>query len=536
MKRNQYLILFSLSLIVALVVSTFQSSPGYMDAEYYFATGLQLARGEGFSEPFLWNYMDAPHGIPHPSHGYWLPMASLLAALGMVLTGNLGFSSAKIGFILFASLIPPLTAGIAYSLTGKRRSGILAGILGVFSVFYLPYLPTSDTFGLYMVLGGLCFLLPSLNRGHLGVNVLYGSIAGLMYLTRADGLIWLFVAIGMTFYSSSNRTGAGQAVQRLTNNNSRLILLGFRFTLVISGFLIIVTPWLLRNQFAFGTPLSPGGSKALWFTDYNQLFAYPSSQISFDRWLASGLMEILRVRLWALGQNVQTAIAVQGSIFLVPFILIGAWQWRRDFRVKLGLAAWLVTLLAMTLAFPFAGARGGFFHSGAALQPLLWALAAVGLDGFVGWGSRVRGWNTRHARQLYATALICFAIVLSVFIFGQRVLGWGGSGQSWDGGFEYHRSLNGALEAFGVSSQDIVMVNNTPGFYLANGLPSIVIPDGDESTLLSAAENYGATYVILESNHPQGLNDLYESPDKHPHLQLLWSDENSHIFAINSQP
>ena len=116
------------------------------------------------------------------------------------------------------------------------------------------------------------------------------------------------------------------------------------------------------------------------------------------------------------------------------------------------------------------------------------------------------------------------------------MLGWGDSGQSWDGGIEYHHSLNGALEALGVSYQDIVMVNNPPGFHIASGRPSIVIPDGDVSTLLSVAESYGASYVILESNHPQGLNGLYQSLDEYPPLQLLWSDEYSYIFAINLQP
>jgi len=505
-----------------------------MDADYYYATGVQLAKGEGFTEPFLWNYLDAPEGIPHPSHGYWLPLASLLAASGMVLTSHMGFSSAKIGFIFLAGLIPPLTAGMAYSLTRKRHTGILAGLLAAFSVYYLPYLPTTDSFGVYMLLGGSFFILPSLDVGSNAKNVLYGLVAGLMYLARADALIWLFVALGMTFYHSRKRPSSN--VQRSTLNAPRFTLPASRFAFVLIGFFTIVTPWLIRNQLAFGTPFSPGGTKALWFTGYDQLFAYPASEISFEHWWASGLVDILRVRLWALGQNLQTFIAVQGSVFLVPLILIGGWQLREEQRVTVGILAWLVTLLAMTLVFPFAGSRGGFFHSGAALQPLLWALAAVGLDGFVAWGNRVRGWQIVQARKVFSSALVGFTLLLTILIVGQRVIGWGENGQSWGDGFEYHRQLSAVLDELPISPEDTLMINNPPGFYLASGRPCIVIPDGDENTLLAAAERYGAEYVILEFNHPQGLNDLYENPEQFPALSLLWSDEYTYIFEIMTNP
>ncbi|MBM3144535.1 MAG: hypothetical protein FJ010_06090 [Chloroflexi bacterium] len=523
MSRRMMVSLFLLGIAIPGSVGAFQSAPGYMDAEYYYATSLQLAGGQGFTEPFLWNYLDDPQGLPHPSHVYWLPLTSLLAALGMSLSGNSSFVGAKIGFIVLAGLIPPLTAGIVYALTEKRYSALLAGLFGIFSVFYLPYFPTTDTFGLYMIFGGLFFLLPTSIKNDLARNMIYGIIAGLMYLTRADALLWLLVAFVMASYRN---------VIRKTFDNLRFTFHVSRFTLVLIGFFLIAVPWLIRNQLVFGTPFSPGGEKALWFTSYDQLFAYPADQVGFDQWWASGLAEIIRVRLWALGQNLQTAIAVQGSIFLVPFILAGGWHLRKDFRAQVGALAWLITLAAMTLAFPFAGARGGFFHSGAALQPLLWALAAVGLEEFLSWGSRVRGWHIGQARRVFASALVGFALALSIFVFGQRVIGWGAGGQMWGGGQETYRRLDDILLKLDISRSEIIMVNNPPGFYIASGRPAIVIPDGDEGTLLSAAQRYQAKYVILEFNHPQGLNDLYGHPDQNPALQLLWSDDDIYFFVF----
>jgi len=522
MKFRNYLFLFVSGLIVSILVSAFQPTPGYMDADYYYATGLQLAENKGFSEPFLWNYLDDPEGLPRASHAYWLPMTSLLAAFGMSLSGIFSFAGARIGFLILAGLIPPLTAGIAYSLSEKRFSAILVGLLGAVSIFYLPYIPTTDTFGLYMLFGGLFFIMPSWMQNNSARSLFYGIIAGLMYLTRADALIWLPVALVLSTYRHGSE-------KRITIHASQL-------SIVLAGFLAIVAPWLIRNQFAFGTPFSPGGTKSLWFTSYNQLFIYPASQLGFDHWWASGLAEIFRVRLSALGQNFQTAIAVQGAIFLIPFMLIGFWRLRKDFRVQIGGLTWLITFVVMTLVFPFAGARGGFFHSGAALQPFLWALVGVGLDGFVLWGNRVRGWNFGQARKVFSTAIVGFALILSCFVVRQRVLGLGEGGQSWDGSYEYYRQLDDILQDLAISVEEIIMVNNPPGFFLASQRPSIVVPDGSTETLLLASQQYQAKFVLLEGNHPPGLNDLYDHPGQNSSLRLLWSDDYTHIFEIQSTP
>ncbi|MDO9130603.1 MAG: hypothetical protein Q7U34_12130, partial [Anaerolineales bacterium] len=70
MNWRHYLLLALFGLIVSGSIAAFQSVPGYMDADYYYAGGLQLAAGRGFTEPYLWNYLDDPASLPHPSHAY----------------------------------------------------------------------------------------------------------------------------------------------------------------------------------------------------------------------------------------------------------------------------------------------------------------------------------------------------------------------------------------------------------------------------------------------------------------------------------
>ena len=200
MTRRNYIILFLLGVGVTLIVAVFQHAPGYMDADYYFAGGLRLATGHGFTEPFLWNFLDDPAGLPHPSHAYWMPLASLLAAIGMKLSGITSFYTARIGFLVLAGFLPPLTAHLSFSLTSRRDHAILPGILAAVPAFYLSYLGTTDTFGIYMFLGGLFLLMvakdncekmtPAVNLQKFannggGVPFLLGIVAGLMHLARA---------------------------------------------------------------------------------------------------------------------------------------------------------------------------------------------------------------------------------------------------------------------------------------------------------------------------------------------------------------
>ena len=62
MSKKQKFTLFFIALGVAIIVASLQPAPGYMDADYYFAGGLRLSEGFGFTEEILWNYLDDLHG------------------------------------------------------------------------------------------------------------------------------------------------------------------------------------------------------------------------------------------------------------------------------------------------------------------------------------------------------------------------------------------------------------------------------------------------------------------------------------------
>ena len=533
MKKQFYILLFFASLLTNLAVALLQPEPGYMDADYYYAGGMQLANGKGFNEPFIWNYLDNPQGIPHPSHTYWMPLASIFAAAGMSLTRSTNFLSARLFLILLASIISLITARISFSLNHNLENSLLAGILAIFSGFYFLYTSDTETFAIYMVLGGLFILvadrLIQSRQPEFRYFFILGLITGLMHLTRADGMIW-FGAAGLIaiwewlrFYRDS--------INRVTFFKGIGIL-----ACVLLGYLLLMSPWYLRNLSLYGSLFSPAGPHTLWLTNYDQMFNYPVDQLNFSNWFKNGLGLALQVRFTSLVTNLESFMAVQGEIFLLPLILIGLWRLKREWIIKLGSGLWLITLFVMSLIFPFAGERGGFFHSSAAIQPIFWAVVPSGLDGFVSLGVRLRNWNRVSAMRFLSIGVVLLGIFLTGVLVYQRVLGNDPGKIVWSSNWDQYRAVDKALYQFGATPENIVLINNPPGYFVATGRSGLVIPNGNEQTSLEVAKRYGASYLILEKDHVTGLNDLYLHPGDRPGLKFLTSVGKIYLFQILQSP
>ncbi len=519
MTFRTYLFLFIIALLFAFGIAYFQSSPGYMDADYYFVTGQQLARGEGFSEPFLWNYLDDPDGLPHPSHAYWMPLASLLSALGIRLTPGFEFASAQWIFILFSAFIPPLTASLAFSLTSRRDLALTSGVLALFSGYYAPFLTTSDTFAFYMLFGGSFFLALKIENQQMRAIAL-GILAALMHLSRADGAIWLVIAAIFLIIQA--------------RKPSNLFSFFFPVFSLFASYFLLTAPWFLRNLTAFDAILAPGGDKMLWLTGYDQIFAYPADTLTMDAWLASGWSAILDARLWALKLNLGTILGVQGGVLLLPFILVGIWHLRKDERVQVGILGWGITFFIMTLVFPFAGARGSFFHSGAALQPLWWALAPLGLDAVVNWAARRRGWRARDAQRIFRFGLVTTSLLVTGMLLWGRLI-FPSAEQAWGKDVARYESIEEILSIQG-EPESAVIVSNPPGYFLVSNRPALALPDGNALTVFEIAERYNARYLILEPEGvTAGLAPILDAHEDQDGFNFLAEVEGAQIFVVEAQ-
>jgi len=383
-----------------------------------------------------------------------------------------------------------------------------------------------------MVLGGMFFYFCGINTLNLGKwqeKLFYaglGLLAGLIHLTRVDGVLWfgiVFITILLVSFK--------QIVDR--NFRRFVVIVLSRFSMSIIGYLLVMGPWMARNYMEFGSFLSPGGMKSLWMTSYDELYAYPASILTWSHWWNSGIEEILKARSWAGWINIQSTIIVEGEILLFPLMIWGLWKKRELTQVRIAALAWLGVFTIMTLVFPFQGARGGFFHSSAPLQPILWAVTPVGLDGFISWGKRVRHWNYSQANKIFQVGMIVLVCFISVVIVSKRVIGGNISQPGWNTDFRYYVQMAEKISRVGIKPQDIVMVNNPPGFYLASGRPCIVIPVGSTELLLQVAHRYHAKYLILEANHSAGLQSLYANPGDRTGLKFLFSFQDAQIYQIS---
>jgi hypothetical protein len=541
-----WLVLFVLAGVIRLGAAWPQQQPNYMDASYSYVNALNLTAGRGFVEDFVWNYLGRPGLPPQPSHLYWLPLTSILAWLGMAI-GGASYRAAQIPFIILSAALAPLSYQIAYLITGQRRLSWLAGLLAIFSGFYFPYWTAIDNFTPFALTGSLALLTAWLGTerwkmedGRWKIDGLLSTIhyplssipypqslflflaglfTGLAHLARADGPLFLIVIV--LFYISRFRAkpplGTFQSEaspEDVSRSTSHISYLTSHISLLLLGYLLIMAPWFIRNWLAIGTPLPSAGTQSIWLTTYDDLFSY-GRELSLRTFLAQGFEPIWQGRWWALLTNLQTVLAVWGMIFLTPLVIVGAWQLRHHLLLQLAGLYALLLFLTMTLVFAFPGARGGLFHSGAALLPFIYTAALIGLDHMVEWVSaRRRRWNVAGAKQFFGLGLILLALALSGFIYYGRVL----KNNSWNSA----DALYPAIAAW-VTQQNpaaIVMIGNPPAYRYHGGGLSLIVPNEPIETTLQAAHHYHADYLILDHNHPAPLAEIYTQTVTYPGLSL----------------
>lgn len=500
MKPHTWVGLYLVSLIILAVTAAQITTPGYMDADYYFSAGKVLASGGGLAEPFIWNYLSSPLTLPVPAFTYWMPLPSLLAASGMLLAKSASFLAARLPTILIAALAAPLAGWLAYSYSRKPWHAWTAGLLAAFPGYYLPYLTTTSTFAPTMILGTIFVILfrnmilsPG-QRLNLVVPGLGGIVSGLLHITRADGLIWLAAATVILVSLACRR--------------AKPIKLFLIIASLAAGYLLVTGWWYIRNMLVFGTLFSPGSSRLLWLKAYDDLFTIHPEQINIRSWLASGIPAIFNARLDALGQNLLRSLAVQGELLLAPFIVVGAWLLRKQAAVKLAGLLWIATLVVMTVVFPFAGMRGGFFHSGAAVQLIFWSLVPVGTDAVLDWvGNRLSWKKTAQAKMVVYVISIGFSLIVTAGLLAGRITG----DNPWNESAQDYSNTGQMLNDLGIPRDAVLMVNNPPGVYAQTGRPAVVIPAGGIDDVLEAANRYDAEYLLLDSNNQAYLGNLYDS-------------------------
>lgn len=493
-KSRQYSFLLLVALGWGTLLAVAIRQPGYTDAYYYYNAGQRLVDGHGLTDAYLWTYINAPEALPGPSHTYWMPLQSLVAAGSMAVLGG-HFGAAQLPSIVCYVGLVLAAFWFGGRVGGTRHHAWLSGLLVLFSGFYTPFWTTTDTFALYGLVGALALITMGLCResGRWQWYMVSGLLTGFAHLTRADGMLLLGVFVLVAWWPGERW-------------DWRLAMRGTMLAVV--AYLLVMSPWFVRNWYEIGVPLPMGGTDTIWMRSYDELVNYPSGTEASAFW-SWGLANIARSRVDALMNNLGTFVAVETWVVLGPFALAGLWMRRRD-PMFWGPILYACGLhLAMTLVFAFPGYRGGLFHSSAALLPF-WATAGVlGLDAGIRWMAQRRHWHQTQAQTVFNTALVVLAIALSVGILLVRLPGWNKSGSFY------------ARLADDLPRDAVVMVNDPAALYYHTGLRGVVVPNADPKVVVEIAEVYGVTHLLLDVNRTAPFSELFLGEETYPFLRLI---------------
>ena len=490
--NRERLILVMVALVGAFFITRyFVAGPGYTDVFYHINAANRLVTGQELTDPYYWTYIGATDKLPAPSHLYWMPLTSLSAAVGMwLLNAPNSYTAAQLLFsLMFAGLVLVGFWCGAY-LGGTRRHMWVAGLVTLFSGFFVRFWGAIDTFAPYALAGSLSLVFLGLsNRAESKPQrtsiyaILGGAFAGFAHLTRADGVLlvivgWAALGWSLLFNRSEKQMGFW-----------RLLSQGVALTL---GYLVVMLPWFLRNLNVLGTPMPLGGTQTIWFTSYDDLFNYPPLATPLTLF-ANGISDFAASRWLALTNNLGTFVAVEGLIVMTPLMLVGLWHQRCTEFLQ---PFWIYVVglhLAMTFVFPFPGYRGGLLHSAAALIPFWAALGVVGLDTVVDWiARRRRRWKAQSAKAVFSVGLVFVAVLLSLMIgLPTRVPPQLGS------------PLDQALVQQ-LPPDARVMINDPAQLYYFTGLGGVVLPNEAPDVILEIARKYNVKYVVIEGVSEDG--------------------------------
>lgn len=531
MKKQDYFLLFISGLIIGSIMLYLRPYTGYMDADYYFATAREIYSGHGFVQSFLWNYLDDPAGLPHPSFTYWMPLSALVSAFGSWVFQQDGLLFARLPFVLIFGFVPVLTGFFGYRLSSSRVDGWLAGLLSLFCGFYLRYITEPDSFSILMILGPAIILLLCVEKDRWKrwiIPIVIGILSGLIHLTRADGLIWL-AAAGMGLFILIFKND--QIHRKNTDAGSRPIREAIiQIALLCLGYLLVTFPWYLRNLEIYHSVFPPGNFRTALITEYDQMFSYPATLITISGWWNQGLSKILTNMISAIGTNLTTALVIQGNIIMLPFMIIGIVKRREKTDAKMTLVVWVILFLAMSLIFPFAGKRGGYLHSIAALQPLLWVYSIYGLRIVAAKAAQWRNWNEQTALKFFSILFLCVSMVVSGYVvIGDRIdQVHSQSANLWS---DYSK-VDEYIRQSGSEGQYSVMVNDPPAYQIATRQNAYILPYGPIETMVRTADDFKVDYLVLDKSHTQYFNDLYGNPGSTDGLVYLGKIMDYHIYRF----
>lgn len=482
--------LYALAVLVRLALVILYPDPAYPDAFYYTDVARAIHAGQGLNVDFIWIFAEvggripAVPTLPIPANGHWMPLASFVQVPFLFVLGTAPWVSA-LPFALIGALAAPLTWAIAREAGARPIVAVGAGLLVAVPALTTAFMPQPDNFSLYqpLVAGALWMTARGL-KGSGRSFALAGLLVGLATLARNDGLLVGFV-VGFAFLWDrwrAWRSGGARSPQ---------IPFGAAVACV-ALFLVATVPWWLRQLAVFGT-LSPStaSGRVLFIQNIGEWDSI-TGPVNLAHLLAQGWGPLLLSRVLGLVAAIGIFSILVGAVFLVPFIVVGAWTRRRsvDFGPFLAYAGVLFAFSAIVSAVHVPG--GTFIHSAVALAPHSYILALEGVAVVVAWVARRRPrWDVERATRVFAGGVVVLAMATGGAYVGAVHAGW-------DQVRQQRLAVAAALDRLGVPVTDRLMSIDAAGYRYYTGRGGVVLVNDPPDTIHAVASAYGIRWLILE--------------------------------------
>ncbi len=468
--------------------------PQLDDPAGYIQLARNIASGRGLVSDVLWSYWVSFPAVTHPSNEFWMPLASLLMAGSIRLWGDTLFA-AQLPGVIAGSLLAPLAYAIGRTLWPvQRRWAVLAAVPVVLNGTLVYQAVSADSTALYALLATLALFVGALaiDRRRISWGLWAGLLCGLSYLARSHGIV-LLAAIGLI------------ALIRLWRPFRLRLLIVFGAALAL-GFFVLIIPWWMRNQAAFGTmqpiPLTTiMASRGYedWFNYTNQPTLASIAQLGWSTFLGFRVDALLQ----ALGVILKMTF---------PFGIIGLpiAIWRREtvFRAFLIYAAALY--LGLCLLLPSAAVTGSFYHSAGP---------------FVVWAALGSVYAVKYLFERPRVRILAVAgyVLIAGLVVGQAVLAASNGIATSRAQGQQFAEIARWVQAHVPPDQPILTTQAYTLNYVS-GFPALTMPVAqDVDVLRELADRYNVNYVVVterSGQYPQAL----DQPQAHARLLAGFTD------------
>lgn len=480
-------------LIVRLASLVIVAQPGYTDAYYYASVAERLARGDGLTADFVWNFLEAPGLAPLPvaSHRFWMPLVSAAAAAGIAVLGPLlgAFRAGQVPIVLAAAFIPWLTWRAARALGASPNAALVAAGLAGLGGLFAPAWVAFDGFAPAAFLGTAFFLAyRGAANGSVRLGLGAGLACGLLYLARAEGALFGLALLALLARPAARRAGIAGCLAALA----------------------VGAAWFARGALAGG--VGDAVARGLFLVRYEDFFAL-RPVVAGALLAAPG--DALAVRAQALAGDAVTAAAAL-MFLLVPALAVGLWAGRRRPEVRAFAQLAFAIYLVEGILWPLHATRGSYFHSLAAFFPYAVALSAAGGERWL----VPRGLATL---RLASGGAVAVALILSAAAL-----------QQWDTAFNGPLGVRiAALDA--IPPGPLLAIDAGAWRWIASR-PALVTPADGLAAAACVARAYGARSVVLEAAHFQAYGPLYRGAERPAWLGAPIERGPVRVFPVISLP